>query len=182
VKKIISLCFLVFCLRLAAQEPLTYTQLLEKTPEISLSDSLFVTTLNREMKSVDTLTAKKWFSPILFASQTVKLKNRDFFMAGKITSNENFDLHVFVENKKRADSSSIQIVHLVTTRKDGVYISSFKAAVTGTKKKSSYNTSCWLYKGMNLVQDSKITTSTSSMADVTQYKINNTGRFIMYSH
>lgn len=134
------------------------------------------------MKQIDSFTVKKWFAPVLAASQTVKLKNREFHLAGKITSNEHFDLHILIEDKKKADSTTMQVVHLVTTKKDGSYIASFRAAVTGTKKKSSYYTSSWLYKGFNIVQDSKITTSTASMADVTQYKINNTGRFIMSSN
>ncbi len=134
------------------------------------------------MSPVDTITVKKWFSQVLSGSQNSKLKNRDFFLAGKITSNENFDLYILVEDKKKADTSVMQVVHLVTTKKDGHYIASFKAAITGSKKKSSYNTFSWLYKGFNIVQDSKITTSTASLTDVTQYKINNTGRFIMSSN
>jgi hypothetical protein len=168
---------------LAAQDALTYTQLLDRNEEIELTDSLFVTTLNKKMVEVDSITVRKWFSPVLTYSQNGKLKNRDFFLAGKITSYQNFDLFVLVEEKKnKNDSSAMQVVHLITTHKDGVYISSFKAAVTGTKKKSNYNTSSWLFKDLNIVQNSKIITSTASMADITQYKITNTGRFIMYSN
>jgi hypothetical protein len=182
VKKLLSLCVLISSLQLSAQESLSYTQLLEKATEITLTDSLQVSNLNTGINPIDTATVKKWFSPVLFASQTMKLKNRDFYLAGKITSKENFDLLMLVENKKRTDSNGIRIIHLVTTKKDGSYISSFKAAISGTKKKSSYNTSSWLYKEFNIVQDSKITTSTASLADINKYKISNSGRFIMYSN
>jgi hypothetical protein len=181
VKKIAFISFLFLSLRATAQQPLSYAQLLENTIEIELSDSLFLSAINGEMKAVDSFTVKKWFAPALTGSPAIKLKNKDYYQAGKITCNDNFDLHVLVENRKKTDSSGIQVIHLITTKKEGTYISSFKAAITGTKKKSSYNTSSWLYKGFNIIQDSRITTSTASLADVTQYKINNTGRFIMYS-
>ncbi|MBL7746384.1 MAG: hypothetical protein JNM19_03055 [Chitinophagaceae bacterium] len=181
-KKIITLFLFVYSFRLQAQEALSYSQILENNTEISFQDSLLITNLGSDRKTIDTFTVKKWFLPALSGSQDVKLKNRNFFLAGKITTNDHFDLHVLVEDKKKEDSTVLQIVHLVTTRKDGSYISAFKAAVTGTKKKSNYYTSSWLYKGFSIVQDSKIVTSTASLADVTQYKINKSGRFIMYSN
>lgn len=182
VKQLLILFLLFSSFRTTAQQAATYTELLKIASEINLNDSLLLSSFDKSINPVDTTTVKKWFSQVLSGSQNSKLKNRDFFLAGKITSNENFDLYILVEDKKKADTSVMQVVHLVTTKKDGHYIASFKAAITGTKKRSSYNTSSWLYKGFNIVQDSKIITSTASLADVTQYRINNTGRFIMSSN
>jgi hypothetical protein len=183
VKKLIPFCCLFLCLHLAAQDALTYPQLLANNEEIHVSDSLFITSLSQKMNKLDSTAVKKWFYQVLSISQTGKLKNRDFFLAGKMTGNPQFDLHVLVEDKKnKKDSFSVQVIHLVTTHKDGAYISSFKAAVTGAKKKSSYNISSWIYKDLNIVQNSRITTSTASMADIAQYKITSSGRFMMYSN
>lgn len=182
-KKIASLSCLFFCIHLAAQDALTYQQLLAGNEEITVSDSLLVTTLSQKKSEVDSATVKKWFSNILSFSQSGKLKNRDFYMAGKITSNIQFDLHVVVEDKKnKNDSSTMQVIHLVTTHKDGSYISSFKAAVTGSKKKANYITSSWIYKDLNIVLNSRITTSSTLMADIAQYKITSNGRFIMHAN
>lgn len=132
------------------------------------------------MRKIDSVTLLFYFTPVLTTgSQAVKLKNRDFFIGGKITSHDNFNLHVLVEEKKKDDSTVLRVIYLVTTKKDGTYISSFKAGVAGTKKKSSYNTNSWLYKDLNILQDSRITTSTASMTDVAKYRITNTGRFMM---
>jgi hypothetical protein len=172
-----------FSWQLAAQEAMTYPQLLSHSAEIQVSDSLFVTSLSTKMNEVDTNTVKKWFSPVLSFTQSGKVKNRDFYLAGKITGNPLFDLHVLVEDKKnKNDSSTLQVIHLVTTHKDGSYISSFKAAVTGSKKKTNYITSSWIYKDLNIVLNSRITTSSTLMADIAQYKITSNGRFIMHSN
>ncbi len=155
---------------------------MENSREIHLSDSLYITTLNTNMKVIDTFSVKKWFSPALSISSSTKLKNRDFYLGGKITSNKNFDLHVLIEEKKKPDSSAIQIIHLITTKKDGNYIAAFKAAINGNRKSTSYYTAAWLLKDFDIVQDQKITTATASLADITHYKINTGGRFILNSN
>lgn len=168
------------CLQLSAQDVLSYSQLLNTSPEITLRDSLPVSSLTRDMKEIDSNTLLQFFKPVLTnGSQTVKLKNRDFFTSGKITTHDHFNLIVLVEDKKKEDSTVLRVIYLVTTKKDGTYISSFKAGVSGTKKKSAYNTSSWISKDLNIQQDSRITTTTASMADVARYKITNTGRFMM---
>lgn len=120
------------------------------------------------------------FSPVLAnGSQAIKMKNREFYAGGKLTSSPHFNLHVLVEDKKKDDSLTLRVIYLVTTRKDGVYISSFKAAVTGTKKKSAYNTNSWLFKDLAIIQDTRITTATGAMTDTVKYKITSSGRFMM---
>ena len=97
-----------------------------------------------------------------------------------MTSNTNFDLLLMVEEKKRSDSSNVQVIYLITSKKDGKYISSLEVAVTGAKKRSSYNTSSWLYKDLKIMKDSKMTINDKPMNDLAFYKINNGGRFILY--
>ena len=124
-------------------------------------------------------------APILGLAKNNRLKNRAYYLAGKITGHENFDLLVLVEEKKssgsrgKADSNSVQVVHLVSTRKDGHYIASLEAAVTGLKKNSTYNTSSWLYKDYKIVLDSKISVNDKIFDEMTSYRINRGGRFIL---
>lgn len=171
---------LACCIHLSAQETPSYAQLLSTSPEITLSDSLPVASLTFGMKEIDSASLLYYFSPVLATgSQMVKLKNRNFYTGGKITTPDHFNVHVLVEEKKKEDSTVLRIIYLITTKKDGTYISSFKAAVAGTKKKSAYNTSSWIFKDLNILQDSHITTTNASMNDVARYRITNSGRFIM---
>lgn len=181
-KKLLIFLFVhCFAAMLHAQEVTPYAQLLNNSPEITLKDSLPVSSLvRRDMKELDSSTLLHYFKPVLAnGNQAVKLKNRDFYTGGRITTQDHFDLLVLVEDKKKEDSTVLRVIYLVTTKKDGTYISSFKAGVTGTKKKSSYQTSSWITKNLDIRQDSKITTTTSTMADVVRYRITNTGRFMM---
>lgn len=180
-KKVLIFLFAGHCTAsLHAQEIPSYAQLLSDCPEITLKDSLPVSGLVRDMKELDSSTLLYYFKPVLANSnQAVKLKNRDFFTGGRITTRDHFNLLVLVEDKKKEDSTVLRVIYLVTTKKDGTYISSFKAGVTGTKKKSSYQTSSWITKNLDIRQDSRITTTSSTMADVARYRITNTGRFIM---
>lgn len=162
----------------SAQEVKGYADILQKAPEINLSDSLFIQRVNNESGMIDSATAQKWFAPVFTSSQTGKLKKRQFFIAGKITSNEYFDLLMLMEEKKKADSTTMQVLYLVTTKKDGDYIASLKAAIWGQTKKVTYNVSSWLYKGMKIVQDSRIGTSKEALDDLTEYIISSKGRFI----
>ena len=75
-----------------------------------------------------------------------------------------------------------QVVYLVTTKKDGSYISSLEVAVSGVRKKSSYYTSSWLYKDYRIVKDSKMVVNQKSYDDLASYKISGAGRFILNSN
>ena len=179
-KRLIFPCFLFSCLTTTAQESQTYAGLLNSTDEVQLSDSLHITAALRQMNLLDSLTVKKWFSLVFDFTDNDRLKNRSYYLAGKITSAGNFDLLVLLEQKKKSDSTGVQVVYLITTKKDGTYIASIEAAAAGIRKKSSYNTSSWLYKDYKIVLDSKITINQKSYDDLTNYKINSGGRFILY--
>jgi hypothetical protein len=180
-KKLLVACFIALAINASAQEANSYPEILQQTNEISLNDSLYINRLGEEMGAIDSATAQKWFAPVFTSSQTGKLKKRDFYIAGKITTNEYFDLLLLVEEKKKADSTSMQVLYLVTVKKDGNYIASFKAAIWGQSKKVSYNVSSWLYKGLKIVQDSRISTTQDSFDDLTEYVITGKGRFIAFA-
>ena len=181
-KRMVSICFIFFWLHTSAQEVLSYEELVSSTNEVLLDDSLHIDGIPWEMKQMDSSTVRKWFSNLLPSTINNRLKNRSYYLGGKITSHTNFDLLLVLEEKKRVDSNHVQVVYLVTFRKDGTYISSLEVAVTGSRRKSNYNTSSWLYKDYKIVKDSRMVINKKNYDDLANYKINGTGRFILYSN
>lgn len=179
-KKLIFLIFIFSGLASAAQDKSGYDSLLTLAEEVELSDSMHIDSEPKQKNLLDSGSVKKWFSPLLGSGTNNRLKNRAYYLAGKITSNEIFNLLVLMEKKKKTDSAGVQVVYLVTTKKDGTYIASIQAAVGGIKKSSAYKTSSWLYKDFRVVLDSKITVHDKSYDDLSNYKINKGGRFILY--
>lgn len=177
-KTLILLCLICCRPFLYAQSPLSYPELLESTKEIDLADSLHFDTNPGEVTSIDSVTVKKWFRQVLPATATNKFKNRSFALVGKITTHQNFDLLLLLEEKTRKDSTGTQIVYLVSAKKNGDYIASLQAAVGGTKKKTAYNISSCLYRDYKIVQDSRITINDKAYNDMAWYRINAGGRFI----
>lgn len=167
-------------LSVKSQVPLTYEQLLASTPEISFTDSLLIDAQIKEIPALDSATVKKWFNAVLPAGSNNRLKNRSYATVGKITSQPNFDLFVLLEEKKRPDSSRVQVVYFITTKKEGQFIAKLEAAVNGERKQSGYNITSLLCKDYKIVQDSRITVNDKSYTDMTYYKINGGGRFILY--
>ncbi len=181
-KKLIVICLLFSSLGVIAQNDTSYAAMLNSTEEIRLTDSVEINASQWKLRRLDSVDVKKWFSPILGTTNNNRLKNRGYYLAGKITTNKNYDLLVIMEEKKKNDTtnSAVQVIYLITVRKDGKYIASLEVAVTGTKKKTSYNTSSRLYRDFKIMKDSKITVNEKSFDDLAFYKINGGGRFILY--
>jgi len=172
---------LAFTSNAQAQEALSYEDMLSGTKEIRITDSLNFSAAPDETISLDSVTVTKWF-PQLLSTGANKFKNKTYSLLGKITTEDKFDMLLLLEDKKRTDSSEIQVTYLITTKKNGDYIASIKAAVTGTKKKSGYfyNISSCLYSDLKIVQDSRIMTNNNlSYNDMVSYRISNGGRFII---
>lgn len=181
-KHLILLCFTFSCLFAKSQDSTTYTNLLQSVSELRLTDSVQINAGQGEMKLLDTNSVKKWFSRLLPSGSNNRLKNRSYCLTGKITSHSNFDLLLVQEQKQKDDTASVQVVYLVSTKKDGTYISSLEVAVTGIRKRSFYNISSRLYKDYQIVQDNQIIVNEKSYGDMSYYKINGGGRFILSSN
>ncbi|MEO7984387.1 MAG: hypothetical protein ABI688_09915 [Bacteroidota bacterium] len=179
-KRLITIFTLLTWLSGAAQDGPTYSDLLKSAEEVVLSDSLHINGEPFQKHLLDSMAVKKWFSNVLPSTAGNRLKNRNYYLTGKITSNQNFDLLLLMEQKNRNDSTGVQVVYLVTSKKDGTYIASIEAAVAGIKKKTSYNTSSWLFKDNKIVLATRMTINQRSYDDLANYKINNGGRFILY--
>ncbi|MEO5947824.1 MAG: hypothetical protein ABIP79_13480 [Chitinophagaceae bacterium] len=178
-KKLILILSFSHCLLLNAQTDSSYQLLLKNISEVQLTDSLLLNAIELQSEPLDTFIIKKWFALALSTNNTNRLKNRNYYLTGKITHNNNFDLLVVVEEKMKADVTGMQIVYLVSTKKNGDYISSLEVAVAGIKNNSNYNTSSLLYKDNKLKLDTKFVANDSSYAEVNVYKITKTGRFLL---
>lgn len=178
-KKLLLIVFILSSQSIMAQQDSAYKALLNMTREVPLTDSLLLNAIEINIEPLDTFTIKKWFTHALSISNNNRLKNRNYYLAGKITYNSNFDLLVIVEEKKKADVTGTQVVYLVSAKKNGNYISSLEVAVSGVKNKGTYYTTSKLYKDNKLQLDKKFNINDSSYADVNTYKINKSGRFLL---
>jgi len=178
-KKLVFICLLLSTLDAAAQENPTYPELLNPSEEIMVTDSMVIDSTMDSRNLLDTLAVKKWFPNLLPATPNNRLKNRNYYLAGKMTANNNFDLLLVLEEKKKNDSTGAQVVYLVTRKKEGTFISSLEVAIAGTKKNSSYNTTSWLYKDNKIVLSSRMVINNKNYDDILTYKINRGGRFIL---
>jgi hypothetical protein len=180
-KPYLPLLFLMASLNAPAQDDPAYRLLLNKVPEVELTDSIHIDQTFDQLSQLDSMLVKKWFSPILGSTKNNRLRNRNYYLAGKITSNENFNLLILLEEKKKnTDSSNVLVVYLISTKKNGTYIASLEAAVAGIKKRSSYNTSSWLYKDNKIVLDSRLLINNEhTYDDMVSYRIIGNGRFIL---
>ena len=180
-KKLSVFIFIFWGISSYSQIDSSYLNLLNKTSEINLVDSLTITTNADQLTSLDTLEVIKWFKLVIPGAGPNRIRKRDYYLIGKITNNENFDLLILMEQKKRIDSTSIQTAWLVTTRKDGKYIASLEVAVSGSKKQSTYNITSCLYKDLRVILNSTINASQATISENNIYNINKTGRFLLAS-
>ena len=67
-----------------AQQDNSYEQLLKPVNEVQIADSLHINSSPADMKLLDSMTVKKWFAPILGLAKNNRLKNRLYYLAGKI--------------------------------------------------------------------------------------------------
>lgn len=74
----------------------------------------------------------------------------------------------------------MQVIYLISVKKNGDYIASLKAAAGGTKKRTGFNISSCLYRDYKIVQDSRITIDDKVYNDMAYYKINSGSRFVSY--
>ncbi|MFN8290815.1 MAG: hypothetical protein U0U70_11195 [Chitinophagaceae bacterium] len=179
-KHLILTALLAASLTAHAQQPLGYGSLLNLAKEIDFSDSLELRNTTDERTLLDSNTVKSLFPQVLPDGPLNKFRNRTYSLAGKITTHQQFDLLVLMEEKTKGDSIITRVVYLISMKKTGEYIASLKAAVSGTKKKTGYYITSCLYKDFKIVQDSKITVDNKAYDDMALYKISAAGRFISY--
>lgn len=177
-KKLLSIIIIFYSTNCFCQQDSSYLKMLNNAPEFVVADSLEIKTEGWQLQRLDSNDVKKWFAPLLGSLNNNRLKNRSYYLAGKVTVSPDFNLVLLVEEKRKTDT--VEILHLITTKKDGKYISSLEAAVSGTRKKSNYNISSLLYSDFKIRKDSRIIINEKQLNDMEIYKINTGGRFILY--
>src|SRR5688572_10595191 len=132
--KILLIFILFFSGKAIAQTDSTFKRILAAVPEIEVKDSLQITTESWMLHRLDSNNIKKWFRPLIGATNNNRLRNRSYFLAGKITTMPAYDLLFMLEEKRKEDTVEIKVIHFITIKKTGQYISDVEAAVSGTKK------------------------------------------------
>jgi hypothetical protein len=161
-----------------AQTDSSFARLLASVNDIEIKDSLPLTTENWTLQRIDSNDVKKWFRAIIGTGINNRLKNRSYFLAGKISSHPSFDILFILEEKKKSDS--VQVMHLITTKNSGQYISSLEVAVNGNKRQSVYNTSSTLFPDFTLRKNELMTIGDKSLLNIENYRITDNGRFMLY--
>lgn len=171
----------IFCvsLKLSAQDTLSYSSLLQTAEEWVISDSILIDAGSQPHNLIDTPMVKSWLSSLLPSTPNNRLKRRNYYLNGKITRHEKFDILLVQEEKKQRDSTDAQVMYLITLKKDGTYIASLEASISGVKRNSVYNTHSWLYPDFRLLLLSRMQVNKKLMEDTMKYHINNGGRFIL---
>jgi hypothetical protein len=116
-KKLIIILSFLSCQGVNAQQDSAYADFLKTINEVPLTDSLLLKAVEIQTEPLDTFIIKKWFTQALSIANNNRLKNREYYLTGKITTNNNFDLLVVVEQKKKADVTGTQVVYLVSIKK-----------------------------------------------------------------
>lgn len=175
----VVIVFLLATSRPAAQEGPSYTDLLQTAEELALTDSVLIDASQTPRNLLDSMMVKTWLSNLLPSTPNNRLKRRNYYLTAKVTSHQKFDLLLVQEEKKEKDSTDAEVLYLVSLKKDGTFIASMEASITGAKRNSVYNTRSWLYPGYQVHLLSHMTVNKKSYEDQLRYKINNGGRFIL---
>jgi hypothetical protein len=174
---LIIISFFIITLPAFSQQDSSYQEMISKVSELQVGDSLTISTANWQLYQLDSNNVKKWFSPLLGTGNNNRLKNRNYFITGRISGNTGFDLLLILEEKLKSDSGS-RVLHFITTKKEGNYIAHFEAAVNGKKRNSSYDTRSLLFPDHHIRKTELITVNGKTITTVENFRINNAGRFI----
>jgi hypothetical protein len=176
--KPLLLFFLFLPFKSWSQTDSSFARFLASANEMEIKDSLPLTTDNWDLQRIDSNDVKKWFRAIIGSGINNRLKNRSYFLAGKISSHPGFDIIFILEEKKKSDS--VQVMHLITTKNSGQYISSLEVAVNGSKRQSVYNTSSTLFPDFTLRKNELMSFGDKSLLNIKNYRITDNGRFMLY--
>jgi len=170
---------------LSAQNDAGYADLLKRTREIVIRDSLMVDVNTVEHIVLDTIILKDYFQMFYPPLVTRKKSAMEYFISGKMTTNPNYNV-LLVSTKKEEQGTDgndeySESVYLLTTKKDGSNISAIAIAIK-REKGTIVNTSSWLHKDNRVFVTTRIDANGKTFGGLTEYRINEDGRFINYPH
>ena len=151
------------------------------TKEIKIIDRLYLDLTNLEKKEIDEATAYKLFKR-MYGNISSLPGDTKYYITGKITSNPDFDLLFLYAEENKTDSITNFNLSLLTTRKDGSYISLIDAASDNYyvhNNKPQFNkVRSYLYRDFKVKQENEV--SSLGRKFEMEYKINDYGVFVSY--
>jgi len=165
-----------------AQNASDYNNLLRKTREIVIIDSILVEVNSVEHIVLDTNTLKNYFQMFYPPLTTRRSNAMEYFISGKITTHPNFNM-LLVSTRKEEEEDDVysESVYLLTTKKDGSNISAI-AIASKREKNAIVNTSSWLHKDNRVFVTTRIDSKGKIFGGLSEYRINDAGMFINHPH
>lgn len=182
-KLLFSIILLFSSTFLMGQGGISYNDVLKRTREITIADSLFIDVASVEHVALDTPMLEAFFQAIYppLGTGTKKSRPMEYFISGKITTHPNFDLLLVSTKKENDDNKYFEYVYLLTTRKDGSNISTLTIAIR-REKDAVVNTSSWLFKDYRIFVATNIQSKGKTFGGLAEYRINEEGRFVHFPH
>ena len=164
-----------------AQNASDYNNLLKKTREIVITDSILVEVNSVEHIVLDTTTLKNYFQMFYPPMTTRRSFAMEYFISGKITTHPNYNL-LLVSTRKEEETEDVysESVYLLTTKKDGSNISAI-AIASKREKNAIVNTSSWLHKDNRVFVTTRINSKGKIFGGLSEYRINDAGMFVHWS-
>ena len=171
---------LVFASLNAASQK-THAEILNMTKEIKVIDRLYLDITNLERTELDEATALKLFKRVYGNTGSLP-KDTKYYVAGKITKHTDFDLLFLYAEENKTDSTANFNLSLLTTRKDGSYVSVIDGASNNyfvrNNKLQCNKVRSYLYSDFRIKQENEISMIGRKLA--MEYKINDYGVFVFY--
>src|SRR6478735_3281863 len=172
---------LLFGASVKATSQKSYSEILNMTKEIKIIDRLYLDLTNLNKTELDEATAFKLFKR-MYGNNGSLPKGNKYYVVGKITKHPDFDLLFLYAEENRIDSVINFNLSLLTTRKDGSYISILDAAsddhYVRKNKPEFHKTRSYLYSDFKIRQENEL--SVLGRKFEIEYKINDYGVFVSY--
>jgi len=172
---------LLFGASLSASAQKSHSEILNMAKEIKIIDRLYLDLTNLEKKEIDEATAYKLFKRMYSNISSLPCDTK-YYIAGKITRNPDFDLLFLYAEENKTDSVLNFNLTLLTTRKDGTYISILDAASDDHYVRKNihefHKTRSYLYSDFKIRQENEL--SFFGRKFEMEYKINDYGVFVSY--
>jgi hypothetical protein len=141
--------------------------------EIRLRDSLLINPNKVSTdEEIDKSTAKKISEKLCLLREEEGIPVR-YFITGKITSAENFNLLLL-----RTESNTCRYVYIISFQKDGTFIEFAEVASSAESRHFSREINATLYPDLTLLENYNITTNLHQFRGTIEQKITPEGKFV----
>ena len=172
---------LLFVVSLNATAQKSHSETLSMAKEIKVIDRLYLAIPNLDKTELDEATAFKLFKR-MYGNDGSLPKGNKYYVAGKITKHPDFDLLFLYAEEPKTDSITNFNLSLLTTRKDGSYISVLDAASDNhyvrNNKSQFHKVRSYLYSDFKIKQENEV--SSLGRKFEIEYRINDYGVFVSY--